>query len=163
VVRSFLILSVLMLATVTTDAAAQRAADASSVSVSAKVGGKSYKGAGAGSCRHEAQASIYGAPAALWMVEYTGAGDSELERANMTLWRPKDGKPEQLSLTLRTGSSSHRITVGGRGEQVGSGKASLSADGPGGRFEIKGKDAEGKTIETVIQCPAFAGVQAEGG
>ncbi len=161
-VRSFLILSVLTLATVT-EVAAQRTADASTVSISAKVGGKSYEGVGVGSCKHEAQAFIYGAPAALWMVEFTGADDGKLERANMTLWRPKDGKPEQLSLTLSAGSSSHQITVGGRGEQVGSGKASLSPDGPGGRFEIKGKDADGKPIEAIIKCPAFAGVQAEGG
>lgn len=162
-VRSSLIQSLFLFATMATGAAAQGAGDAGTVSVSAKVGGKTYESAGAGSCKHAPQASIYGVPAALWRVEYTGAGDGGLKGANMTLWRPENGSAEQLSLALETRSSSHRINVGGRAERVGSGKASLSPDGPGGRFEIKGKDAAGVALEIVIKCPAFAGVEAEGG
>jgi hypothetical protein len=97
------------------------------------------------------------------MVEYTGEGDGGLKGMNMTLWRPKDGSAEQLSVAVQTRSASHQISVGGRGEQMGRGKASLSPAGSGGRFEIKGKDAEGTALEIVIQCPTFAGVEAEGG
>ncbi len=162
-VRSVLVPSVFLLAAVATEAAAQRPEGPSSVSVSARVGGKSYEAAGTGSCKHEPQASIYGVPAALWMVEYPGDGGSRLKRARMTLWRPKNGGAEQLSVALGTGSSSHEINVGGRGEQVGSGKASLSANGPGGRFEIKGRDAAGTALQIVIKCATFAGIEAEGG
>jgi hypothetical protein len=146
-----------------TEAAAQNNEPASTVSVSASIGGKVYQAAGAGSCKHEPQASIYGVPAALWMVEYPGVVDGKLRRAKLTLWRPKDGTAEQLSVALGTKSSSHQIQVGGRGEQVGSGKASLLPSGPGGRFEIKGKDAEGTALEIVIKCATFAGIEAEGG
>jgi hypothetical protein len=133
------------------------------VMISAKVGPKSYESAGPGSCRHTPSAAIYGVPAALWMVGVTGAEDAAVKSMNLTLWKPKNGGPQQFSLSLRTGSSSHRIDVGGRGEQIGSGKASVVAAGAGGRIEVSGKDDSGKTIELVVKCPAFAGVEAEGG
>jgi hypothetical protein len=46
---------------------------------------------------------------------------------------------------------------------VGTGKASLSARAKGGIFEIKGKDESGTPIEVLIECAAFAGIEAEGG
>jgi hypothetical protein len=97
------------------------------------------------------------------MVGVTGAEDAAVKSMNLTLWKPKNGGPQQFSLSLRTGSSSHRIDVGGRGEQIGSGKASVVAAGAGGRIEVSGKDDSGKTIELVVKCPAFAGVEDEGG
>jgi hypothetical protein len=133
------------------------------VMISAKVGSKSYESAGQGSCRHTPSAAIYGVPAALWMVGLTGSEDAAVESMNLTLWKPKNGGPQQFSLSLSTGSSSHRIDVGGRGEQIGSGKASVVAAGAGGRIEVSGKDDSGKTIELVVRCPAFGSVQAEGG
>lgn len=168
-VRLSLLPSLLLLAATAPEVAAQgvrRAQGAGSeaaVTISAKVGNKSYESSGAGRCRHAPEASIYGVPAALWMVEYTGGSDGGLKGMNMTLWRPKDGSAEQLSLDIQTRSASHQISVGGKGEQMGSGKASLSPAGSGGRFEVKGKDAEGTALEIVIQCPTFAGVEAEGG
>ena len=131
--------------------------------ISGKVGAKSYESAGQGSCRHTPAAAIYGVPAALWMVALTGSEDAPVKSMNLTLWKPKNGSPQQFSLSLDAGSSTHRIDVGGRGEQVGSGKATVAATGAGGRIEISGKDASGKAIELVVHCPAFAGVEAEGG
>ena len=133
------------------------------VMISGKVGAKSYESTGQGSCRHTPTAAIYGVPAALWMVGVTGSEDAAVKSMNLTLWKPKNGGPQQFSLNLSTGSSSHRIDVGGRGEQIGSGKASVAAVGAGGRIEVSGKDDSGKTVELVVQCPAFAGVEAEGG
>jgi hypothetical protein len=120
-------------------------------------------GAGVGTCRHEPAASIYGVPAALWMVEHTGTADAAIKDLHLTLWRPKDESPEQISLNLTTRSGSHRIDVGGRGNQVGSGKVSLSTTGAGGQFELQGKDQAGSPIELMIKCPAFGGIEAEGG
>ena len=133
------------------------------VVIFATVGPKAYESAGQGSCRHTPTAAIYGVPAGLWMVALTGPEDAAVKSMNLTLWKPKNGGPQQFSLSLTTGSSSHRIDVGGRGEQIGSGKASVVAAGAGGTIEVSGKDESGKTIELVVQCPAFAGVQAEGG
>ena len=97
------------------------------------------------------------------MVEYSNPDDARGKRLNLTLWRPTDGSAEQFSLALETGSSSHRIQRGGRGEQIGSGAVKLSHSGPGGRFEIKGKDGTGTALELANDCPTFAGIEAEGG
>lgn len=86
-----------------------------------------------------------------------------MKSMNLTLWKLKNGSPQQFSLSLDTGSGARRIDVGGRGEQVGSGKAAVVPAGAGGRIEILGKDDSGKAIELVVHCPAFAGVEAEGG
>jgi hypothetical protein len=133
------------------------------ISISAKIGGKSYEATGPGSCRHTPDASIYDVPAALWMVEQSGSVDQTIRSLNLTIWKPKDGSPEQLSLALTTGSSDHQIAVGGRGEQVGSGKATVTPSGGGGIVEVRGKDEKGTAVEVVITCAAFAGVEAAGG
>lgn len=158
--RSFAVAVLFLLALRVPDAPAQ---SPGTISVSAKVGGKTHTANGSGSCRHTPAASIYDVPAALYMAEYAGSKDGGITSMRLTLWRPKDGSREQLSLSLRTSSSSHRIQSGGRGEQVGSGKVSLIPVGSGGNFEIKGKDEKGTALEVVIKCPAFAGVEAEGG
>ena len=161
--RSFLIPSVFMVATIVGDAAAQRAEGPIVVTVSAKVGGKAYNASGPGSCRHSPDASIYDVPSALWMVEHASPGKAAIKRVNLTLWRPKDGSADQVSLALETSSSSHRISVGGKAQPVGSATIKLSPLGAGGRFELTGKDDTGTTVEVVITCPAFTGVEAEGG
>jgi hypothetical protein len=163
VLRSFLIPSLLLLTTAASDAAAQRTAGTGTVGVSAKVGRKSYDATGAGTCRHSPDASIYDVPAALWMVEQASTRGGALKRVNLTLWRPKNGSSDQISLALETGSSSHQISSGGRGRPVGSATVKLSPVGSGGRFELKGKDAAGTRIKLTITCPAFTGVEAEGG
>ncbi len=145
------------------EAGAQGSESASTVTISAKVGGKSYQATGPGSCRHEPTAAIYGVPAALWMVGQSGGDDASIKSMNLTLWKPKNGTPQQFSLSLTTKSSSHRIDVGGRGDQIGSAKASVHPSGPGGRIEVSGKDESGQGVELVVKCAAFAGVEAAGG
>ena len=144
-------------------AGAQSSQNAGSVMIAGKVGRKTYESALQGTCRHTPTAAIYGVPAALWMVSLTGSDDAPVKSMNLTLWRPKNGSPQQFSFSLDAGSSTHRIDVGGRGEQVGSGKAAVARTGAGGRIEISGKDNSGQAIDLVVHCPAFAGVEAEGG
>jgi hypothetical protein len=149
------------------DASAQRLqpdapAESVAITVSARVGGKEYQGSGTGSCRHEREASINGVSAALWMVQYAGQKGS-LKQLNLTLWRPKDGSPDQLSLSLETGSGSNRIETGPKKENSGEGSVTILPSGPGGRMEISGKAAGGKPVQITIDCPAFAGIEAEGG
>ena len=160
--RCFLASGVLLMVA-GSDGQAQGSASPGTVNISATVGGKFYSSAGPGSCRYAPIASIYNVPAALWMVEYAGGDKGSIESLRLTLWRPKDGSPEQLSLALEAGSSSHRIDVGGRGDQVGSGKAALTSIGAGGRFEVTGKDESNKPLKVVVTCSAFGGVEAEGG
>lgn len=134
-----------------------------SVNIAGRVADKTFDANGVGRCRHAPEASIYDVPAALWLVEYSNPDDAQLKQLNLTLWRPKNGGPDQISLSFETGSASHLVNTGGRGKQAGSGRVTLSPSGAGGRFEFKGKDAAGTRLEVVISCPAFAGVEAEGG
>ncbi len=166
--RSVFILGLSMIAGAC-DGAAQRrpnpeASDnGKSVNISGRVADKTLNAIGGGRCRHAPEASIYDVPAALWLVDYSNPNDAQLKQLNLTLWRPKNGSPDQISLSVETGSTSHRVNIGGRGEQAGSGRVTLSPSGEGGRFEFKGKDAAGTRLEVAISCPAFAGVEAEGG
>jgi hypothetical protein len=154
-----------LLAGVGGPAGAQKQADQAgqtSITIEAKIGGKKYKGSGNGECKHAPDASIREVSASLWMVKYASQREEGVKELSLTLWRPKDGSPDQLSITLDTGSGSHRIQTG-QGENAGEGSVTILPSGPGGRLEIKGKDARGKALQVTIDCPAFAGVEAEGG
>jgi hypothetical protein len=138
-------------------------AEAISVSITAKAGGKSYEGSGQGTCEHAPDASIRGTSASLWLVQFAGSGKGGLKQLNLTLWRPKDGGPDQLSLSLETKRGQHRIESGGPGESSGEGTVTILPSGPGGRLEVSGKEATGKPIQVTIDCSAFADVASEGG
>jgi hypothetical protein len=133
------------------------------VTIAAQIGGKSYQGSGRGTCEHAADASIRGASASLWVVQYAGSGKASVKQLNLTLWRLKDGDSDQLSLVIEAGSKSHRIETGGEGESAGEGTVTILPSGPGGRLEISGKDGGGKALQVTIECSAFADVVAEGG
>jgi hypothetical protein len=132
------------------------------VTIAGKVGGKKVQATGGGSCSHAADASIHGIAASLWMVQYGGGGDGSLRQLNLTLWRPKDGGPDQLSLAVETKSGTHRIETGNPGDGKGEGSVTILPSGPGGRLEVSGKEAGGKSIQLTIDCTAFSGVEAEG-
>jgi hypothetical protein len=133
-------------------------AKSAAISVSGKLAGKDYQGSGGGSCRHADDASIHGVSAAHWEVEYSGQSGS-LKQMSLTLWRPKDGSPDQLSLSLETGSGSHRIQTGGKEKNKGQASVTILPSGPGGRLEIKGKAAGGKPVQLTIECPLFGEVE----
>jgi hypothetical protein len=169
---SALIAVLVLLATVGRDAAAQRRARSETTAVQAqsvtvtiagRIGNKKYQASGSGSCRHAPDASIRDVSASLWTVQYANPHEPGLKQLSLTLWRPKDGTPDQLSLTLETSSGSHRIRTGQEGESAGEGTVTILPSGPGGRLEITGKEAGGKPLQVTIDCPAFAGVNAEGG
>jgi hypothetical protein len=133
-----------------------------SVTVGGKVDGKKISGSGNGTCSHAADASIHGVSASLWTVQYAAAKDGSLKQLSLTLWRPKDEGPDQLSLTIDAKSGSYRIETGKPEETKGEGTVTILPSGPGGRLEIKGKDSGGKPVQLTIDCTAFAGVQSEG-
>jgi hypothetical protein len=155
------------------DAAAQRRtpgqptaageAGSTEVSIIARVGTKSYTSRVPGTCKHEPSASIYDVPAALWMVQGDGSDGSEIKQLSFTLWRPKNGSADQVSVSLEAGSSSTRIDVNPRAKPVGTATVQLQPVGTGGKFELKGKDAKGTRVDLTISCPVFAAVEAAGG
>jgi hypothetical protein len=168
--RIAVLTTVTLLLCLSSEAAAQRrslaptsAQAALTVTIGGKVGGKDYQASGAGQCRHAPDASTRGASASLWTVEYGGPNDGGIRQLNLTLWRLKDGGSDQVSLVLETKSGSHRVETGGGGKDQGNASVVILPNGPGGRFEISGKDADGKPIKLTIDCPAFSPIAAEGG
>jgi hypothetical protein len=139
------------------------AAEPAAITVAAKIGKKSYRATGSGSCRHAPDASIRDVSASLWIVQYANEREGGLKQLSLTLWRPKDGSPDRLSLSLETSSGSHQIQTGQEGKNAGEGTVTVLPSGPGGRLEITGKDDGGKALQVTIDCPAFAGIEAEGG
>jgi hypothetical protein len=169
--RFVLLTALTLLCSLSSEAAAQRLKPQSTaerdaaptLTISGKVGGKNHQASGPGSCRHAPEASIRGVSASLWMVQFSGGDGSGVKQLNLTLWRPKDGGPDQVSLTFDAKSGSHRVETGSTAENQGEATVVILPNGPGGRLEISGKDGDGKPMQVTIDCPAFAGVEAEGG
>jgi hypothetical protein len=131
------------------------------LAVSARIGNKDYSGDGRGECRHSPEASLRGVSAAMWTVHFA-EGRGSLKELKLRLWRPKDGSPDEVSLSFETGSGSHRISTGGSSENSGEASVTVLPSGPGGRVEIKGKEADGKQVQLAIDCPAFLPVEGDG-
>jgi len=125
------------------------------VTISAKVDGKSYQASGPGSCKHFGQNPDF----PTWMAHYSNPEESAL-RLDLTYGRNK-GSADRLSLTLGTGDASHELNslIPGKG----TGTVTMKPAGPGGRFEVKGKNAKGAKIEVSIACATFQQIEAEGG
>ncbi|HEX2248957.1 MAG TPA: hypothetical protein VHH32_01330 [Gemmatimonadales bacterium] len=136
---------------------------AAHVVITGTVGKKKLQASGPGTCRHAPEASLRGASASMWMVQFQGSRDAGVGPLNLTLWRFKDGSPDRLSLALESGSGSHRIDTSNSEEKKGEATVTILPNGPGGRLELTGKNAGGKALQLTIDCPAFTGFQAEGG
>ena len=136
---------------------------AAHVVISGSVGNRKLHASGPGTCRHAPEASLRGASASMWMVAFAGSDDAGVDQLNLTLWRFKDGSPDQLSLALEAGSGSHRINTSNPDEKKGEATVTILPNGPGGRLELTGKKADGKQVQLTIECPVFSGIEAEGG
>lgn len=133
---------------VTCSAAAFAQAD-----IALQIGSQKYAASGQGECKSAPRASIYNIPAALYSVSHRAGKDS----LNLTLWRPADGKPDMLSLSITSGGKSYLVdTVR---EKKGSGGARLD----GRTIVVDATAAGGEKISGKIQCRTFGGIQAEGG
>jgi hypothetical protein len=121
--------------------------------IALQIGSQKYVASGQGECKSAPRASIYNIPAALYSVSHRGGKDS----LNLTLWRPTDGKPDMLSLSVTSGGKSYLVdTVK---DKKGSGGARLD----GRTIVVDAVAASGEKISGKIQCRTFGGVQAEGG
>jgi hypothetical protein len=169
--RTTLVAVLALIPGLTTEAAAQRrvrpeapgASVEAVITIAGKIGGKNVQASGSGSCQHAPDASIRGVSASVWLVQFGASGEAALRQLNLTLWRLKDGSPDELSLTVETSSGEHQIESGADGKGKGEGTVTILPSGPGGRLELKGKDTAGKRIQLTIDCPAFSAVEAEGG
>jgi len=130
------------------------------IEASLKVGGLSYDSREPGRCTHAPTAAIYSVISEMWSVQQSSDGRS----LTLTLWRPKDGSGDMVTLSVNNGSASHEInTVRGGGATRGAGKVAFEKSGAGGVFTITGKTGDGAAVSGTISCNAFAPHVAEGG
>ncbi len=133
-----------------------------SVTIALEIGSESYKYTGPGTCRHALQASIYDLLAEQWTME----GGDGLRNVTLTLWQPKKGAGDMVSLAVSSGGKTHvvnTVKVGADGSVRGSGTATLAPAGKGGTFTINATAADGAKIRGTIKCDAFLAPAPVGG
>jgi hypothetical protein len=130
------------------------------IQVSLNAGGSTFQSSAPGKCTHAPVASIFNTVAEMWSVQQSAQGRS----LSLTLWKPKDGSAEMITLSVNSGNVSHQVnTVRGGSSTSGSGKVTLKAAGTGGTFSVDAKTSSGAAITGTITCDAFAPHMAEGG
>ena len=130
------------------------------IQASLTVGGQKYQSNEPGKCTHAEKGMIYQTVAELWSVQQSSDGRS----LTLSLWKPKDGSADMITLSVSDGSSSHELnTVRGGGSTSGSATARMEKSGNGGIFTIDGRTKSGAPISGTIKCDAFAPHVAEGG
>lgn len=129
------------------------------ITASLKVGGQPYESREPGRCTHAPTASIYSILSEMWSVQQSTEGRS----LTLTLWKPKDGSGEMMTLAVTAGNSSQQITTVRGGSTSGSGKVTLAKSAAGGVFTVDAKTGDGAAISGTITCDAFAPHIAEGG
>ena len=126
------------------------------------VGRVNYSEEGTGECASSTESSIYDVPATQWHATY-GGGGSNIQHLNLTVWRPRDGAPDMVDLSLQSGEITHQIATVKGGAIRGSGTASVRPTGKGGILSVSGKDDDGHPLELTVECERFDEVVAEGG
>jgi hypothetical protein len=129
--------------------------------VTVTVGGKTETLRGTGRCGHEPRASLYGAAAALWLVEYPEG--TQPTRVSLRSWRFAAGDEVQFSIAVHGKTATHRISTVKGGKLEGSGRATFQPTAQGGRFQIAGKAQNGTSLQATIECARFTGIVAVGG
>ena len=130
------------------------------VEVSLTVGGQSYQFSGPGRCTYAPTASIYQTASEMWSAQQA-AEDRSLV---LSVWKPKDGTGEMVTLSFAKGNTSHDVSTSrGGGSASGSGNVTFKKSGAGGRFILDLKTNTGSTITGTIECTAFAQHSAAGG
>jgi hypothetical protein len=104
-------------------------------------------------------ASIFKTVAEMWSVQQNVDGRS----LALTLWKPKDGSGDMVTLSVTSGNLSHQVNTVRGGTTTGSGKVTLERSGKGGTFSVDAKTSGGTQISGTVKCDAFAPHTAEGG
>jgi hypothetical protein len=97
--------------------------------------------------------------AELWSVQQSQDGRS----LTLSFWKPKDGSPDMVTLSVRNGSASHEVNTVKGATAAGSGKVTFAKSGDGGTFTVDARSKEGAAITGTIRCEAFGRHTAEGG
>ena len=101
------------------------------IKVKVVMGRVNYSEEGTGECASSTESSIYDVPATQWHATY-GGGGSNIQHLNLTVWRPRDGAPAMVGLSLQSGEITHQISTVKGGTIRGSGTASVRPTGKGG-------------------------------
>jgi hypothetical protein len=126
------------------------------VSLVAKVGGRVIPAEGSGECYTSAESTIYDVPATQWHATFHGSRTSELQNVNVTVWRPKAGGPDQVTLFLTLANDTHRIATVTGGELIGRATASARGEGDGGTLLVEGATKDGTPLRLELRCSAFS-------
>ena len=130
------------------------------IQASLKVGNQLYDSKAPGRCTHAPVASIYQVMAQMWSVQQSADGRS----LTLTVWRPKDGSGDMVTLSVESGNSSHQVNTVRGGEPVqGTAKVTFEKSGAGGSFTLDARAKDGTAMTGTIKCDAFAPHIAEGG
>lgn len=162
--RAGVVISAVALVALIADLEAQRRAPGQTqanqaIQVALNVGGAPFQSSEAGKCTHAPVASIFKTVAEMWSVQQNAQGRS----LALTLWKPKDGSGDMVTLSVTSGNISHQVNTVRGGTTSGSGKVTLEKAGNGGTFSVDAKTSSGAAITGTIKCDAFAPHTAEGG
>ncbi len=130
--------------------------------VALQVGTQSYRGSGTTECRASRDASIYDIPALLFSVAQSSGKDN----MRLSVWQPKNGKPDMMTLHVSLGGKSYEVDTvkgGDKRDTRGSGQARFEKVRLGGTFTIDAVAANGTKITGTVKCSRFTGIVAEGG
>lgn len=130
--------------------------------VAVALNGDDEESRGTGECAGSADASIYGVPATLWRAAYQES-DDDGPRLDLTMWQPKSGGADMVTLSIWSDETTHRISTVKGGETVGSASAGMRPQGNGGILTVSGTDDHGHAVELSVECERFDEVVAEGG
>jgi hypothetical protein len=129
------------------------------IQVSLKAGGQMYQSSEPGKCTHAPVASIYNVVSEMWSVQQASEGRS----LALSVWRPKNGSGDMVTLAVTTGNTSQHVSTVRGGSTTGSGKVTFEKSGNGGTFSVDARTSSGAAITGTIRCDAFAPHTAEGG
>jgi hypothetical protein len=126
------------------------------VNIVAKVGKRAIPVHGPGQCNTSSESTIYDVPATQWHGTFDGPDRSDLEHVNVTVWQPKAGGPDQVTLYLTLAGTTHRISTVKGGESLGRATASARRQGTGGTLLVDGATADGTAIHLEFICDEFS-------
>jgi hypothetical protein len=126
------------------------------IHIVARVDGRVFPASGRGECRTSAESTIYDVPVTQWGATWDGAEGGSLENVNVTVWRPKAGGADQVTLWLTAAGKTHRIATVAGGEILGRATASARRQGDGGTLVVDGVTKEGTAIKLELICDAFS-------
>src|SRR5690349_8141193 len=100
------------------------------IDVALTVGGVSYTAKAPGECNYSTESTIFELPATMWAARQHEGN----RNVNFTLWHPKKGGGDMLTLFVTIGNKTHRVNtvkVGSHADVQGSGQATFEKSGAG--------------------------------